>query len=60
MAAVAGEIKSLAGDAARASERIAGLLTGIRDSVERVCEDIERTGEAVRDISEAAAGIPGG
>lgn len=54
---VAGEVKSLAADAARASDRVAGLLIGIRSSVDRANADIVEAVAAVGEISQAAADI---
>jgi methyl-accepting chemotaxis protein len=54
---VANEVKSLAGDAARASDRVGELLEGIRASVGRVAADMAEAGTAIRDISVAAVGI---
>lgn len=54
---VAGEVKGLAGDAARASDRISRLLVGIRGSVDQASNDMAQAAGAVRSISAAAGGI---
>ncbi len=54
---VAGEVKSLASEAARASDRVAGLLVDVRGSVGRATTDISEAVFAIREISQAAGDI---
>jgi methyl-accepting chemotaxis protein len=54
---VAGEVKSLAGEAERASDRVATLLADIRSSVDRADADITEAVTAIREISQAAGDI---
>jgi len=58
-AVVAGEVKSLAGDAARASDRIAAILAEIRGGVGGSIASIEQVTAAITEVAGAAAGIVG-
>ncbi len=56
-AVVAGEVKSLAGDAARATDRIVDLLNDVRVAVDASVVDADTVNETVAEVSQAATGI---
>lgn len=56
-AVVAGEIKNLAKDAARASDKVGILLQGIQAAVAQSSAGIERVSSSVREVAEGAGSI---
>lgn len=56
-AVVANEVKSLAGETERASDRIIDLLTDVRESVSESLSDAQTVNDAVAEVSHAAVGI---
>ncbi|CCG09113.1 methyl-accepting chemotaxis protein [Pararhodospirillum photometricum] len=56
-AVVAGEVKSLAGQTARATDEIAAQITAIQDSTAHAVEAIGRIGEVITQINDISTGI---